>query len=758
MTMTAQSNNIIDFKLHTLGWKAFQDLSATIMSDIFGHDFQSFYDSHDGGRDGAFHGTWIDLQHGTKSGSFTVQCKFTSDYKKGIKVSDLKDDIEKAKRLAAKGLSDHYILFTNAQLTGNQDEQLRDVFERIEGIKSFKAYGKERISQIILNSSQLRMLVPRIYGLGDLSQILDERAGEQAKAILDSLGDDISKFVLTNAFKQSAQALVDHGFVLLLGEPACGKSTIAASLALGALDEWGCNSFKICSSDEFIKHWNPNEPNRLFWVDDAFGATQVDWSAAINWTNKFAHLKAAIHQGAKVIFTSRDYIYNSAKRHLKETSLPVMKSAQVVINVQNISAQEREQILYNHIKLGNQQKDYKIKIEPFLKDIANNKKFTPEIARRLGDPFFTQSLNINKFELEKFVENPIQFLIDILSTLDKPNIAALAIIFMRAGVLSSPLALSESENNALRLLGGSIDEVISALNSLKNSLTTLTYEDGKNVWRYKHPTIRDAFAKYVADDIELLEIYLTGAPLSKLFQEVACADIKMDGLKVIVPESHYYLLINRMQSFNKSGWLNKNTFNNFLTKKCDHKFLNIYLKSTPDFFDSLEICHSSYYNSDLEVFIKFFEEGLLTEKYRLNIVKSLHELAVRSYDVQFTRDNVKEILSNDEFNLIKSDVSKKVILDIETVIQEVSSSYDDEDEPDEHFSDLTTALREYENIFSNDKQLCTQIYTANDWIKDEISELEQKRKPIFKDDEHNYKAPLTPSMSTSRSIFDDVAS
>ena len=117
--MTGQSNNIIDFKLHTLGWKAFQDLSVTIMADILGHDFQSFYDSHDGGRDGAFYGTWIDKQYGTKSGSFTDQWKFTSDYNNGIKVSDLKDDIGKAKRLAAKGLANHYVLFTNSKLTGN---------------------------------------------------------------------------------------------------------------------------------------------------------------------------------------------------------------------------------------------------------------------------------------------------------------------------------------------------------------------------------------------------------------------------------------------------------------------------------------------------------------------------------------------------------------------------------------------------------------------------------------------------------------
>jgi energy-coupling factor transporter ATP-binding protein EcfA2 len=754
--MTAQSNNIIDFKLHTLGWKAFQDLSVTIMSNILGHDFQSFYDSHDGGRDGAFHGTWIDKQNGTKSGSFTVQCKFTSYYKEGIRVADLKDDIEKAKRLACKGLSNHYVLFTNAQLTGTQDELLRDVFENIEGIDSFTSYGKERISQIILESPRLRRLVPRIYGLGDLSQILDERAGDQAKAILDSLGDDISKFVLTNAFNKSAKALVEHGFVLLLGEPACGKSTIAASLALGALDEWGCATFKVCSSEDFIKHWNPNEPKRLFWVDDAFGATQVDWNATFTWARTFSHIKAAIRDGAKIIFTSRDYIYKSAKGSLKETSLPVIQSSQVVINVQDISAQEREQILYNHIKLGNQSQGYKKKLEPFLKDIANKNEFTPEIARRLGDPFFTQSLNINSFALAKFVDNPVQLLIDILSTLDKQNVAALAVIFMRAGVLPSPIDLSESENNALRLLGGTIDGVISALNSLKNSLTLLTYEDGQNVWRYKHPSIRDAFAQYVADDIELLEIYLTGALLDKLFQEVACSDIKISGLKVIVPESHFQLLISRLQSFDRSSWRNKKSFSDFLTKRCDHRFLSAYLKSNPDFLDSLKISRSILLDSDLEILTKYFEAGLLSDEKRNKTVQSLHELAINDLDTQFSRDSVKILLTQDEFLSIKSDVKDKIIVNLGCIIDDLSSGYDDESDPEDHFSDLNYSLGDYENIYLDDDEIFTQLTTAKSWVEDEVKELTKRRKPEH-DETYDDETHSVSAHKTDRSIFDDVA-
>ena len=163
------------------------------------------------------------------------------------------------------------------------------------------------------------MLVPRIYGLGDLSLILDQRATDQAKEILSALGDDLAKFVITEAYRRSAKALVEHGFVLLLGEPACGKSTIAAALAVGALDEWGCSTLKIRDADDFVAHSNPNELKQFFWVDDAFGSTQVDWTNTVAWNRTFPHVMAAIKRGARVLFTSRDYIYRSARRHLKES-------------------------------------------------------------------------------------------------------------------------------------------------------------------------------------------------------------------------------------------------------------------------------------------------------------------------------------------------------------------------------------------------------------------------------------------------------
>ena len=158
----------VSYELHSLGWKAFQNLCVTITGEVFGQTVQSFFDSHDGGRDGAFHGAWKPKTGESFEGAFTAQCKFTSKADKQIQLTDLKDELLKAKRLAARGLADNYILFTNARLTGTTEARIRREFQTFADIKRFAAYGGDRISQIIRESPRLRMLVPRVYGLGDL--------------------------------------------------------------------------------------------------------------------------------------------------------------------------------------------------------------------------------------------------------------------------------------------------------------------------------------------------------------------------------------------------------------------------------------------------------------------------------------------------------------------------------------------------------------------------------------------------------------
>ena len=747
----------ISYALHSLGWKAFQNLCIAIVSEVWGQVVQSFADSKDGGRDGAFRGVWKTKEGELFSGNFTVQCKFTTKSDKCIGLSDLSEELIKARRLAKDGLAENYILLTNAKITGDAEAKMRKEFESIQGITRFAGYGGDRISQFIRESSRLRMLVPRVYGLGDLSQILDDRAYAQANEILSSLGDDLSKFVITEPYNQSAKALVEHGFVLLLGEPACGKSTIAASLSLGALDEWGCNTIKVRNADELVKFSNPHEPKQLFWVDDAFGPTQVDINAVIKWNGALPHIQAIIKRGARVIFTSRDYIYNSARNFLKETAFPLLRESQVVIRVENLKKEEKEQILYNHIRLGKQPRSFKTQIKIYLPQIASHNEFKPEIARRLGDPFFTKNLLVTDYGLNDFVSKPMDLLREIIRTLDGESRAALALIFIRNGILSSPIEIKKDERKFLELLNGTVGVIREALKALDGSLVKFQeLKNGNKNWSFKHPTIRDAFASLVVEDKELMDIYLAGTPLDKIFAEVSCGSVEAEGAKVIVPASRFDALISRIKTLNFAKSEHKSELHYFLAGRCDREFLNKFLSELPDYINWLHVYSYLYAVSDVSVIVRLNEVGLLPEAKRLEAITRIRELAVETPDAGFLRNDIKSLFTDEEFEEILIHVQKELFPKLQETVDEWNDNFH-RDDPDSYFGELEDALSTFRQTYKDRDEDIGEIDGALSRVEEVKAELRSKMPDEEnKDDDYFGDSNKERHAESMRSIFDDV--
>jgi hypothetical protein len=159
-----------------------------------------------------------------------------------------------------------------------------------------------------------------------------------------------------------------------------------------------------------------------------------------------------LRNGAKIVMTSRDYIYKRARNDLKEDAFPLLRESQVVIDVRDLTSEEKQQILYNHIKLGKQDKAFRTAITPHLPTIATHSRFVPETARRLADPLFTKKLALNRYDLSDFVEKREQLLQEVLKGLEEHSKAALALIYMRSGTLESPVELQESEREAVERL------------------------------------------------------------------------------------------------------------------------------------------------------------------------------------------------------------------------------------------------------------------------------------------------------------------
>ncbi len=395
------------FELHTLGWRAFQNLCADVLRTVWGQSAQAFADSNDAGRDGAFYGIWHDPPdkagvHDDLRGPFVLQCKHTKKADSTLSESDLEGEFEKIPRLVEGGQCRSYVLMTNARVTGSSEEKIRERL-RVAGVEHPLVLAGGWVCATIAAHRELRLFVPRVYGLGDLSQILDERAYAQASALIAAAPDQVATFVITEPYRRAAEAVRDHGLVLLLGEPAVGKSVIALMLALAAADNWDCMTVKARTASELVDRWNPHEPDQFFWVDDAFGDVRHQEQLTHDWARNMPHVMTAISKGARVVLTSRDYIYQEARPLLKEYAYPRLREHKVLVNVEDLTVDERKQILYNHLALGDQPVDVKAEMKPFLERAATAEPFRPEMAHRLGLRAFTAGLSLTEAGIAAFM-------------------------------------------------------------------------------------------------------------------------------------------------------------------------------------------------------------------------------------------------------------------------------------------------------------------------------------------------------------------
>ena len=751
------------YELHNLGWNDFQQLCLTITREILGQFVESFLDTSDGGMDGAFTGKWRPHGREDLTGAFVIQCKFTSKINYVIKASDLTDETEKARKLVAQGLCDSYVLMTNAGLSGTGAAKIKALF-KAAGVKHVKTFGSSWINQQIRENKHLRMLVPRVYGLGDLSQILDERAYLQARTILESMRDDLAKVVVTDAYRRAVDALDKHSFVLLIGEPAAGKTTIASLLAMAALDQWNASTLKLDDPGKVVERWNPDEPSQFFWVDDAFGVTQYEDFLVHRWNHILPQIRPMLRKGAKIVMTSRDYIYNRARKDLKESAFPLLKESQVVIDVQDLTTDERRQILYNHLKLGKQPRFFLTDIKPYLEGVANHPRFIPEIARRLADPIFTRDLFIDEYYLGQFVEKREQLLQEVLQGLDTDSKAALALIYMRNDSLESPIELQPSETRALERLGSDLGGCVAALEALKGSLVLLSHSSGESVWQFKHPTIGDAYAEILVHSPEHLGIYIQGSTPERLIDQVTCGDVGIERA-VVVPKPLFPQMLEKLaqvlesKSY-KAPWLSafgaKRNLQGFLARRCSKEFLSLYLQHNPSLLEQVSE-PGLFLDTVPEVRLakRLHEFGLLPEEKRKKFVETVSNYALEGQDADaLDDDGIRSLFTDEEFEELVLRVRKELLPRLGDVRREWELNHSLGDPPEEHMQQLMELFDSLKDRFGDDEtalQLIEkQIAQTNDWVE-ENTPAEPERSPRKLGSVESQDKPRS-----SRSIFDDI--
>jgi hypothetical protein len=632
-----------------------------------------------------------------------AQCKFSVKSDGTLAPSALRGELEKIKKLHADGLCDAYILITNLRVSGTTESWLRSELKLL-GVEHGMVLDGNWISQQIRRSADLRRYVPRVYGLGDLGQILDDRRLQQADALMSRLGED--------------------------------------------------------SAAELLQSWNPKEPDQLFWVDDAFGAIRQDAQLTDEWSRRLDQIMTAISLGAKVILTSRDYIYRQARPALKDYAYPLLREQAVVVDVAALSVAEKEQILYNHLKVGDQPASVLGLWKPWLRAFAASRDFQPELARRLSFKAFTAGIGAKSgSSILEFVEHPIQFLKDVLSQLETADLAAMACVYLSGDGIEIPLELTGRTSDAIAQMGSSKEAVIAAFQKLSGTfLSTSRAPDGVQSWRFRHPTIREAFASHIADDPNLVKVLLDGLSDEELFRQVDCGGAE-SGTLVNVPAALYPGIANRasLRRIDTSAH-SSSPIPGFLERRCSDEFLRLWATSDPDQLERL-LDFGSYMNAywQPKLLGRLVQANALPESLRVQAAEKIAEMAIDDFDSDWLSPQITQIFTGAEVQALRERIQDETLPDLDHHIANSADGFDSDVPATQRYERAKETVAEYIGLFEDDEDLVARLTESLESIDQLIAESQEEEDPYDYSERRSLASDLLEtSVLSERDPFEDV--
>lgn len=357
-----------------------------------------------------------------------------------------------------------------------------------------------------------------------------------------------------------------------------------------------------------------------------------------------------------------------------------------------------------------------------------------------------------------------QLLQEVLEGLDNDSMAALALIYMKKDHLESPISLEVTEEDALHRLGSSLGKCITALEALNGSLVVHQQVDSELVWRFKHPTIGDAFASALARSPDLLGIFLLGSATENLIEQITCGDVGIERA-VLVPKSLYPQMIRRLAEFTASDkyksqflsvWGAKRSLHAFLTRRCSKEFLALYLQENPGLVD--KVCDPGLrlnWSSEVNLAVHLHKFGLLPEDNRAAFVEAVSAYAVSGEDVYALDDpGIRSVLTDDEHDNLVKRVREELLPTLSKVREKEQAGYSEDDPPDEYMEHMLGTFKTLKSTFGDDagalRILEREIDETKSWISENDHERPEKASRLLD------TAATTDKPHGSRSIFDDI--
>ncbi|KAA0909981.1 hypothetical protein FLO80_18930 [Aquicoccus porphyridii] len=679
-----------------------------------------------------------------------------------MRAGDLSVEIKNVEELVKAGLADTYVFMTNMSIDAPVAAAMRARLRAL-GVRKPHILGRQYIVRVIRSSARLRALVPQVYGLGDLTSIVDERISEQSRALLDSWIPKLRTYVPTKAHRDAVNAISDHGIVLLLGNPSSGKSAIGAIVSTIASENSDNTVLALTSPRDFEAGWNPNDPGRFFWIDDAFGSNVLRDDYVHDWASAFSKLRAAIKHGNRFLLTSRKHIYEGARRRLGQRNLAQFIDGSAVVDVGDLTFDEKAQILYNHINFGEQSQSWRSSVKPHLSAVAAVDDFLPGIAERLGDPNFTKGLAPRESSLVRFMEEPTEHLVDTVNALDYQLQAALILVYVHQA------GFDPSDHDALaahavaELTGYSITKIQDSFAELQGSFLK---RSGPR-WTFAHPTISDALTEVMRQKPHMMAALIRGAPIDTILGSFTCEGSPLIRDTLVIPTALDDALVARLGGTPDEIQRNRMLFH-FLSYRASDVVFSKVVELYPDLLKrSSWQTYPVANDPELATYGRANRLGLLPDDLRLRAADRLESALQNELDASFLdEEDMLGLLSPLRLVSMGMGLRTTVLPTLEDRIDEITVDADLDDEPDSHFERMLDLLDRVEAI-GVDADAADLIDETRDLVRHSVEAIEERKRERDEEDENNTdwthivtqekeKARVMPVPAATRSRFDDI--
>jgi hypothetical protein len=358
------------------------------------------------------------------------------------------------------------------------------------------------------------------------------------------------------------------------------------------------------------------------------------------------------------------------------------------------------------------------------------------------------------------VHEPQEFLKETILELTAAQQAAMTLVFLARSRLPDHSAGDKECIVVADKFGVSVASLVEALGQLLGAFLLKRLESGQRSWGFVHPTFADAISSILSDRSDLIGLYVRGTRLENLLSEAICEGAPSVRDAVVVPATSFDALMGRLIDTPDASGLNEKLFL-FLVERCPASVTKMVLEFDPSILTRHGETHSWQrigWNSRLRLHGLAQCLGILENALRWSAAYELEDAALRNFDLSFLhQEELLELfqpldlmrLTGKLFNLLNDAVGDR--------ISELADSADPDSDLDDHFDQISTFLRDIEDVVSDNGDLQPKIQE----LEGELTGAKASVKASKSDEESgSFWDRVVPGKvrdsTTGRSIFSDV--